>query len=70
MQQNIDERELYLRHVFRLAKWHKRNVEARMAKDAVTLESLVRALQEPRGVAKGHAESFRDCITANVRFWG
>lgn len=63
----IDERELYLKEVCRTVKLHKRNVEARIAKDAMTLESLVRALREPRGVARSHIDAFRDYIRSIVR---
>jgi len=51
----------------RILAWHKSNIDKRLARNAMTLEAVVQALQEPRGVTKAHVQSFRDYIKAIVR---
>lgn len=61
--------ELKLRYAeaVRLLEWHGQNIKKRLARNAMTLEAVVQALQEPRGAAKVHAQSFREIIKAIVR---
>jgi len=53
--------------LMRLALRHLENIRAKAAHDCHTLSSLVDALSEPRGIAKTHAEKFKDYVRSIVK---
>jgi len=67
LNQPSDELNLRRLQLMRLGLWHQQNINARIARESATLAEVVSALKEPRGVAQGHAESFRDYVKAIIR---
>jgi len=66
-QTNQAELKLRYSEAIRIGRWHQQNVVARIERESATLAEVVSALKEPRGVAQGHAESFRDYVKAIIR---
>src|SRR5262245_58174500 len=55
------------REMIRPVDRHRQGLRLRIERDAMTLESLVRVLQEPRAAAKDHVAALTDFIRAIVR---
>lgn len=66
----IDELNSRRLELMRLGLWHKQNIAARIERESTTLAEVVSALKEPHGVARVHAESFRDYVKQIIRELG